>query len=95
MSQRASCLVVLEGGRHPGPSCRLLGRSWPKGSRSSQRSNPDPREPFVEGQLAGSLLAPADPDRVAALFEHGADAARIPATRRARPSPGEQTKGVR
>ena len=42
-----------------------------KGSPSPQRSNPDRRAPFVEGQLAGSLLEPADPDRVAALFEHG------------------------
>lgn len=34
--------------------------------------NPDRREPFVEGRLAGSLLEPADPDWVAAFFAHGA-----------------------
>jgi hypothetical protein len=49
-----------------------LGARGLKGSRSSQRANPDRREPFVEGQLAGSLLEPADPDWVAALFERGA-----------------------
>jgi hypothetical protein len=49
-----------------------LGASGREGSRSSQRLNPDCREPFVEGRLAGSLLEPADPDWVAAFFEHGA-----------------------
>jgi hypothetical protein len=43
-----------------------------KGSRSSQRCNPDCHEPFVERQLAGSLLEPADPDWVAALSRLGA-----------------------
>jgi hypothetical protein len=36
---------------------------------------------LVEGQLAGSLLEPADPDWVAALFEHGSGRGEDPGER--------------
>jgi len=58
--------------QRPCPQLQIPWALVPKGIAQPQWSNPDRREPFVEGQLAGSLLERAGSEWVAALFEHGA-----------------------